>query len=99
MRTGDRFLAGGVIVPADDRTGGGRRIGDLYCLFCRSVYGEVLTFEFSHSADLVRVKERCIPNIITEVLHLNLNLTFKRSGYDNFLECHMGPHFSSVVRR
>ena len=97
MRSGDTLLAGGVIVPADNRTGGGRRIGDFYCLFCRSVYGEVLAFEFSHSPDLVRVKKRCIPNIVIQVLHLNLNLTFKRSGYDNFLVCHIGLHFSRAL--
>ena len=98
MRTGDRFLTGGVIVPADNGTGGGRRIGNFFCLFSRSVYGEILTLEFSHSVDLVSVKERCIPNIITQVLHLNLNLTLKRSGYYNFLVCHMGLHFSSIVK-
>jgi hypothetical protein len=97
MRSGDRLLAGGVIVSADNRTGGGRRIGDFYCLFSRSVYGEILTLEFSHSVDLVSVKKRCIPNIITQVLHLNLNPTLKRSGYYNFLVCHMGLHFSSIV--
>ena len=77
--------------------GGGRRIGDFYRFFGRSVYGEVLTFEFSDSPDLVRIEKRCIPNIITEVAHPNLNLTFKRGGYDDFLVCHMGPHFSSLV--
>jgi hypothetical protein len=45
------------------------------------------------------LKKRCIPNIITHVLHLNLNLTIKRSGYDNFLICHIGPHFSRFVGR
>ena len=99
MRSGDRLLADGVIVPAHNRTGGGRCIGDFYCLFCRGLYGEVLAFEFSHSADLVRIKERCIPNIITQVLHSNLNLPLKRSGYDNFLGCHIGLHSSSVVGR
>jgi hypothetical protein len=48
--------------------------------FFVAAYGEVLAFEFSHPADLVRVKKRCIPNIIAEVPHLNLNLTFKWSG-------------------
>jgi len=80
MCSGGSLLAGAVIVPADNRTGGGRCIGDFYCLFCRSVYGEVSAFEFSHSPDLVRIEKRCMPNIIAEVPHLNLNLTFKRSG-------------------
>ena len=99
MCSGDSLLAGGVIVPAHKRTGGGRRISDFYCLFCRGVYGEVLAFEFSDSVDLVRIKERCIPNIITQVLHSNLNLALKGSGYDGFLVCHMGLHSSSVVER
>ena len=97
MRSGGRLLAGRVVVPADDRTGGRRCIGDFYCFFCRNAYREFLTFELSYSADLVRVRKRCIPHIIAEVLHLNLNLTLERSGYDNFLVYHMGPHFSSLA--
>jgi hypothetical protein len=99
MRSGGGLLAGSVIVPADNRTGRGRRIGDFDCLLCRRVYGEVLTFEFSHSPDLVRIEKRCIPNIVTEVPHLNLNLTFERSGYDDFLVCHMGLNSNSGGRR
>jgi len=99
MRSGGGLLAGGVIVPAGNRTGGGRRIRDFYRLFCRSVDGEFLTFEFSDSADLVHVRKRRIPNIITQVLHLNLNLTFKRSGYNNFFVCHAGLHSSRAVSR
>lgn len=97
MRNSDGLLAGGVIVAADDRTDSWRRIGDFCCFFLRSVYSEVLTFEVSHSPDLVRIEKRCIPNIVTEVPHPNLNLTFERCGYDNFLICHMGPHFSSLL--
>ena len=97
MRNSDGLLAGGVIVPTDNRTGSGRRIGYLCCFFFRSVYGEALTFEFSHSPDLVRIEKRCIPNVVTEVRHPDLNLTFKGCGYDDFLAYHMGQHFSSLL--
>jgi hypothetical protein len=72
-------LAGGVIVRANDRTGRRRRISDFYCFLCGCVYREVLTFIFSDSADLIRLRKRCVPNIIPEVLHPNLDPTFKRS--------------------
>ena len=74
MRSGDRLLASGLIVLADNQSSGGRRIGDFYCLFCRSIYGEVFTFKFSHSADLVRVKKRGIPNISPRFLIRTLTL-------------------------
>jgi|HubBroStandDraft_2_1064218.scaffolds.fasta_scaffold03351_4 hypothetical protein len=37
----------------------------------------------NHSADLIRIRKRCVPNIIPEVLHPNLDPTFKRSDWDN----------------
>jgi hypothetical protein len=71
------------------------RIGNFYCFLGCRVYGVVLTLKLSDPMGPPRVNQRCIPNIVTQVRHPNRDLTIKRSGYDAFLGCHIGPHFNS----
>jgi len=46
MRSGGGLLAGGVIVPAGNRTGGGRRIRDFYRLFVAASMANSLPLNF-----------------------------------------------------
>ena len=75
----------GVIVHANDQTGRQWRIGDFYRFLGCCLDSVVPTPEFSDPTGLPHVNKRCVPYIVPEVLHSNLNLMIKRSGYGDFL--------------
>ena len=60
-------------------------IGDFYRFLGCCLDSVVPTPEFSDPTGLPHVNKRCVPYIVPEVLHSNLNLMIKRSGYGDFL--------------
>jgi hypothetical protein len=69
----------------NDRTGRGWRIGDFYRFFGCCLYCVLPALKFSNPMGLPHVNERCVPHIVPEVFHANLNLMIKRGGYSDFL--------------
>jgi hypothetical protein len=61
------------------------RIGDFYRFLGCCLYYVVPPLKFSNPMGLPHVNKRCVPYIAPEVLHANLNLMVKRSGYGDFL--------------
>jgi hypothetical protein len=89
MGKGRLFVLGslvfGLIVQANDLTGRRWHIGDFYRFLGCCLDSVVPSLEFSDPTGLPRVNKRCVPHIVPEVLHPNLNLMTKRSGYGDFL--------------
>jgi hypothetical protein len=80
-----RFLRSGSSPHANDRTGRGWCIGDIYRFLGCCSYCVLPTLKFSDPMGLPHVGKRCVPYIVPEVFHANLNLVVKRSGYGDFL--------------
>ena len=60
-------------------------IGDFYRFLGCCVYDVAPTLKFSDPMGPPQVNKRCVPYIVPEVFHPNLNLTVERSDYGDFL--------------